>query len=271
MRFDARFIAAAAAASATLVACAADTTAPGVAGPRSMTVSFATSGSATGSASLASLVSGSAAATDSIRITRAQLVMARLELERSGASCTSEEVAGDDDRDYDDHDDCEELELSPTVVDLPVDSTVSNKLQVSVPSGTYSALEATIGPVKTKRGKGSTAFLAAHPDLANVSVRVEGTFNGKAFTYTGSPRAEFETSFNPPIVVDSSGINVTINVDLRTWFKNRAGDYIDPSTANGNGANAALVADNIRRSFRAFRDDDRNGHDDREERGGRRN
>jgi hypothetical protein len=268
MRIETRFIAAAVAASATLGACAADSsTAPGVAGPRSMTVSFTTAAAPGSSATLVSLGSSSAAATDSIRITKAQLVVSRIELVRSGATCTSTEAAGDDDH-GDDHD-CAELELAPTVIDLPVDSSVSSKLQVSIPSGTYSSLEAKIGPVKDKRGQGSTAFLAAHPDFAGVSVRVEGTFNGKAFTYTGAPKAEFETSFNPPIVVDSGGVNVTMNVDLRSWFKNRSGAYIDPSTANANGANASLVADNIKRSFKAFRDDDRNGRDDRDDHGGR--
>ncbi len=269
MRIDTRLIAATVAASATLGACSADTTAPRLAGPRTVSVSFTTVAPAGSSASLLSLASATAA-TDSIRITKAQLVVSRIELQKAGANtCASQEAAGDDEHDRDGkNSDCAELELAPTIVDLPVDSTITNKLTVSIPSGTYSSLEAKIGPVTGKRGQGSTDFLTAHPDFTNVSVRVEGTFNGKAFTYTGSPRIEFEKSFNPPIVVDSGAVNVTMNVDLRSWFKDRSGAFIDPSTANTNGANAALVADNIRRSFRAFRDDDRNGRDDHDEHGG---
>ncbi|MDB4898193.1 MAG: hypothetical protein JWN53_1, partial [Gemmatimonadetes bacterium] len=87
-------------------------------------------------------------------------------------------------------------------------------------------------------------------------------FNGTAFTYKGAPRAEFERAFNPPLVVDATPLNVTVGVDLDTWFKSSSGALIDPSTANAGGANAGVVAENIKRSFRAFRDDDRNGHDD---------
>lgn len=269
MRFDPRLIAATVAATATLGACSADTTAPGLAGPRTVSVSFTTAASAGSSASLIGLASATAA-TDSIKITKAQLVVSRMELQKAGSNtCTSTEAAGDDEHDNDGKDnDCAELELAPMIVDLPVDSSVTNKLTVSIPSGTYSSLEAKIGPVTGKRGKGSTDFLNAHPDFANVSVRVEGTYKGKAFTYVGSPRIEFEKSFNPPIVVDSGAVNVTMNVDLRSWFKDRSGAFIDPSTANTNGANAALVADNIRRSFRAFRDDDHDGRDDHDQHGG---
>ncbi len=266
MRLDTRLIAVAVAASAGLAACG-DSTAPAAGQP--MTVSFSTAAEAGSSASLASLEGGTAAATDSIRITKAQIVVSRIELQRSGASCTGAGVAGDDDSDKGDDTECPKLELSPVVVDLPVDASVVSKLKMSIPSGNYSSLEAKIGPVKSNKGQGSSAFLAKYPDLVDVSVRVEGTFNGKAFTYRGSPRVELKNKFDPPIVVDSGGINLTINVDLRSWFRNRSGGYVDPSTASVNGSTAALVADNIRRSFKAFRDDNRNGRDDRDERGHR--
>jgi hypothetical protein len=247
-----------------VAACAADSTAPG-AGGRSVTVSFLTAGTTTTSGALVptSGVLALASPADSLAITKVELVVARAELQRSGATCTSTADAGDDD--HEDDKSCEELELAPTLVTLPVQGTVANALNVTVPAGTYTALEAKIRPVRSngKGGSGSQAFLTAHPDLAGVSVRVAGTFNGKAFTYTGSPKSEFETSFNPPIVVDSTGAkNITINVDLANWFKNRSGALIDPSTANTGGTNEQLVADNIRRSFKAFRDDDRDGHDD---------
>jgi hypothetical protein len=51
-------------------------------------------------------------------------------------------------------------------------------------------------------------------------------------------------------------------MDLTTWFRTQAGALIDPSTANAGGPNAVLVAENIKRSFHAFRDDDRDGDDD---------
>ena len=233
-----------------------------------MTVSFSTSASTGASASL-SASAASAPSVDVLVISKAQIVLARLELERVGAECTSEEAAGDDNPHGDD-DSCAELELAPSVVDLPVNGSVATALNVTVPAGTYSSFEAKIRPVDTNRGHngaGSAAFLAAHPDLAGVSVRVEGTFNGKPFVYRGSPRTDLESSFNPPLTVTSAGANITVNVDLARWFKTASGAFIDPATGNAGGTNANLVAANIRQSFRAFRDDDRNGRDDHGEHG----
>lgn len=256
-------------ACAVLAGCAADSMGPNGTSPRSVSISFAATAANSASASLSS--SGalfSSAGVDAIVITKVELVVARLELQRVGATCTSDASAGDDDHGDDDR--CAELELAPSVVDLPVDGTVASKLQVAVPAGTYSALEAKIRPIRTNNGndgRGTSAFLAAHPDLAGVSVRVTGTFNGKPFIYTGSPKAEFETAFNPPVSVDSTGVNLTVHVDLSTWFRTNSGTLIDPATANAGGVNAALVTENIRRSFKAFRDDDHDGRDDHGEHG----
>jgi hypothetical protein len=258
-----------------IVACGAlacsDSTSP--AGGRPMTISFSTAaptGASLSSAADASREVSTASGSDALVITKAQLVVARIELQRVGATCTSTEATGDDAAEP--SDDCAELQIAPSIVDLPVNGTVASALSVAVPTGSYSALEAKILPLGADSrhgGRGSSTFLAAHPELAGVSVVVEGTFNGKAFVFKGAPRADLERTFSPPLVVDASAPNLTVDVDLATWFKSRTGALIDPSTANADGPNAAVVADNIKRSFHAFRDDDRNGHDDDEDRGGR--
>ena len=97
-------------------------------------------------------------------------------------------------------------------------------------------------------------------------MRVKGTYNGTAFTWTGAPEAQLEHTFSPALVIDAAGnltTNVTVSVDLTSWFRNSSGALIDPASANAGGPNAGVVSDNIRRSFRAFRDDDHDGQDDR--------
>jgi hypothetical protein len=246
------------------VACS-DSTSP--AAGRPVSVSFST-GTSSG-ASLARMTDPGASrdaatvpAADGLVITKVQLVVARMELERAGASCTSTEPVGDDEGDEHEHD-CPELHVAPALVEVPVNGTVVSPFTVNVPAGSYSALEAKIRPLhaESEHGRGSSAFLAAHPELNGVSVVVEGTFNGTAFTYKGAPRAEFEREFNPPLVVDKP-LNVTVHLDIASWFRTQSGAVIDPSTANAPGVNAATVAVNIMRSFHAFRDDDRDGHDD---------
>jgi len=245
-----------------LTACSSDSTNPGSITPGAVSLSFATTGSTTTSSSVATNPTGVlalAASTDSLVITKAQVVLARLELQRSGATCTSTEVAGDDDKV--DVSSCAELELAPSLVNLSVSGGVTQALNSSIPSGTYSAFEAKIRAVEAKKSA-STGFLAAHPEMVGASVRVEGTFNGKAFTYTGAPKAELEGLFNPPLVADSTGANITINVDLSNWFRTSTGTLVDPATANAGGTNAAMVSANIARSFKAFRDDNHDGRDD---------
>jgi len=268
---------------AGLAACAADSTAPGAAGRQSMTVSFTTAASSGASASRLGLDGLSRSITDTsgkdvMVITKAELVLARLELERADATCTSEEAAGDDDdhgsgehHDGDD-DKCAELELAPTAVSLPLDSSVTTALNVTVAPGTYSALEAKVRPIETNKGHfgaGTAAFIAAHPELVGVSVRVEGTFNGKAFTFTGSPRAELEIKFDSALVIADSAANITMHIDVAKWFKTNSGALIDPATALDGRSNANLVARNIRESIHAFRDDDCDGHDDHDRHGGK--
>ena len=199
--------------------------------------------------------------TDVLVISKVQVVLARIELERVAAGCQSGTAAGDDV--VDEHE-CSELELAPSLVELPVNSAITTALSVTVPAGSYSAIEAKIRALSPDgdQGNGSRAFLAAHRELAGVSVIVTGTFNGKAFTYMGAPRAEFEASFAPPLVVDAAPVNLTVAADVTTWFKTQSGLLIDPSSANAGGVNAGTVADNIRRSFKALRDNDRDGHDD---------
>jgi hypothetical protein len=245
------------------IACA-DGTSPGARRP--VSVSFSTGASTTPAfARLTSpTASFDAAATPAagvLVITKVQLVVARMELQRAGASCGSTAAAGDDQND--DHE-CAELQVAPSVVEVPVNGTVVSPFTVNLPAGSYSAIEAKIRPVRaeSEHGAGSSAFLTAHPELNGVSVVVEGTYNGTAFTYKGAPRAEFEREFNPPLVVDDKPLNVTVAMDLASWFRTQSGAVIDPATANAGGANAATVAENIRRSFRAFRDDDHDGHDD---------
>ena len=204
-------------------------------------------------------------------ITRAAVTLSRLELSTvDSAACdddaedhdarlvAADEHGSDDGNSADDR--CEQLETGPMLVELPVDNSVVSMLSLQIPPGNYEGLEARIHTVQ-RSDSGGAAFLAAHPEFANASVRVEGTFDGNPFTYTGSDNARLELRFEPPLAVGSTPTNLTVHVSIDRWFTDRDGALIDPSTANANGVNASLVADNIRRSFHAFEDRDRHGDD----------
>jgi hypothetical protein len=128
----------------------------------------------------------------------------------------------------------------------------------SVPAGTYDEVKFKIREPDDDTGADAT-FVAEHPDFAHTSVKVEGSFNGTPFAFVSDLEAELELDLSPPLVVDGSGTTeLTLFVDLGAWFRSAGGNLIDPST----GVSAALVADNIARSFDAFEDQNHDGSDD---------
>ena len=254
----------------TIAACSE---ASGPAGGSPLTVSFATvqgSGSTAGDRG----PSDTPPAAHTLAITSAEVVLDHIELAPTSTACPDTDTDANDDHGNDanrvgaaDHgtehnDACAELAAGPQLVDLPVGQSVVTMFNVTVLAGTYTELEARLSAANGSTAAGG-AFLTAHPDLAGVSVRVAGTFDGTPFTYTGRPHSHLEFEFEPPVVVGSTGVNVTVHVSLDRWFRDQNGELVNPATANAGGPNADLVAQNIRHSFRAFRDDHHRGDDGR--------
>ena len=253
-----------------LVLASACSSADRTAGPnaRPLSLSFTTrakaSPSVVGASSINQLTV--AAGGNTLVINKAQVVFSKIELAAvSTTACTGDDavqLVSTDMSGGGDNSECEELRADPALVALPVDASVTTALVSTVPAGTYTDFQARIRPVNPNTTAGA-AFLATHPTFAGVSVHVEGTYNGTAFTYDGESNAKLELAFSPPIVVmDASGLNITVNVDLSTWFRDGAGGLVDPATANTGGTNEALVEHNIHESFEAFEDDNHDGHDD---------
>jgi hypothetical protein len=262
---------AAIACGALLAACGSDSTG---ANAHRLSVSFTTH--AKSSTSSASGINASLTVTNggnTLVINKAQVVLSRIEVTTSStAACpgddedvsgqlvSSDGMGGGGTGEH--HgDECNELRADPAVVSLPTDASVTTSVVSTVPAGTYTDFEAKVRPVMGTSPT-ATAFLTANPTFDGVSAHVEGTYNGTPFTYDGAPRGKLELAFDPPLTVDASGLNITVNVDLASWFTDGSGGLIDPSTANSGGANEMLVRHNIHESFEAFEDEDHDGHDD---------
>lgn len=186
---------------------------------------------------------------DTLVIDSVFVVVRKLELKRTAAiACDSLSSSEDG---------CEELELGPFLVDLPLGTGADHQFTVAIDTGSYSKVEFEVH----KAESGDTAFLAAHPGYNGVSIRVVGKFNGTPFTYTTGLDVEQEIEFATPVVVGEGPTSFTLFVDISTWFKNGA-DLVDPASAMGGGGNVSLVHENIQNSFQTFEDDDHDGHDD---------
>jgi len=220
----------------------------------SVQVSFATRPagaplmSLTGLASDTQVVGGS-----TLIITKVELVLRQIELRRSDVTtCPAGTV---------DDDGCEEFELGPVLVDLPLTAGAEQAFAADVPAGTYGEVDFEIH--KPDDGDPTDqAFIQANPDFADISIRVTGTFDGTPFVHTTDLDVEQELTLVPDLVVaEGTSTNLTIFVDLSTWYV-IGGALVDPATANKGGANESAVNNNIKDSFKAFEDPDRNGSDD---------
>lgn len=181
-------------------------------------------------------------------ITKAQLVLRELELKLSTTESCATGTAADS---------CEEIELGPMLIDLPVTDVVASPITATVPTGTYREIEFDIR--RPGSDPADQAFVAANPNFNNVSIRLEGTFNGTPFVFTSELDQEVQIDFNPPVIITEGNNNATIAVDVRAWFRNPDGSIINPATANPGGTNTGVVSERIKTSLRAFEDDDKNG------------
>lgn len=170
---------------------------------------------------------------------------------------------GDDD--HADEDGCHSFNAGPYLLGLPLGTEVTRAFSVAVDTGTFDELRIKLHKPEDDSGDPrDIEFLNQHPEFDKISIRASGSFNGQPFVFETDVNAEQEMEFNPPLVITDAATNVdvTIRVDLTGWFANGAGGLVDPGTANKGGPNDNLVRDNIKDSFRAFRDDDRDGHED---------
>lgn len=184
-------------------------------------------------------------------ITKAQMVVRRVKLkpvETATSTCSDDDSASDD---------CPTIQTGPVLVDIPVTDNAVARVSANVPAGTYSRVSFRIH--KATDDAADAAFRAANPNFEDVSIRVEGTYNGTPFVFTTDMTEKQELTLASPLVVEEGTTpNLTIQVDMSSWFKSGS-TVINPATANKGGSNENLVKNNIRASLRAFRDDDRNG------------
>ncbi len=184
-------------------------------------------------------------------LSQVQLVLRDIRLKRADHAENCEDRA----------DDCEYFSTGPMLLDLPLGGLPEKLLSVEVDTGTYRQVEFRIH--KPEDDSGDSAFLAAHPDLTRISVRVSGRYDGRSFVYISDLNAKQRNDLTPPLVVNAKGAtDVTLKVNVARWFV-AGGRLIDPATAQKGQSNDNVVRDNIRDSFRWFEDEDHDGQDDR--------
>lgn len=191
--------------------------------------------------------------TNTLVLESVQLVLAKIELARPEAqNC---EVAAPDSTV------CDELQLQPAVVSLPLSAGgVIPDFAVPVDIGTFNRLQLEIHTVSDV----DAALAAAHPELKGASIRVVGHYNGAAFAFTTNLDVEQTLDLRTPthpdgvVVTATTPLNLSLMVDVSTWFQT-AGKLVDPTTALAGAPNEDMVKANIRASFKSFEDENLDG------------
>lgn len=225
---------------------------------------------------------------DEILVTKAQIVVKDVKLKTAVASCTDDD---DDDSSAsistsgslsiansgassrgtagirtsssdDDDDDCPTVRVGPYLVDVPVSGADGGRVAVEVPEGTYSSVRLSIHKVSSS-DSADLAFRQANPDFRGISIRLQGTYNGMPFTFVHDVNAKLDVPLTTPITIGEGGDDVTVTIDMKDWFVKPNGGLYSPAEGNTPGQVRATIQNNIRNAFRAFRDRNRDGKEDR--------
>lgn len=195
---------------------------------------------------------------DVIVLEKVELVLREIELKGNDDICSDDRAPADTAG----TDDCNEIEIGPMILDLPLTGSVEHTITAQVAEGVYDEIEFEVRKPEDDSAA-DLAFIRAHPEFEDISIRVTGTWNGEAFTYVSRRGFEQELELSTPLVLGAGSTDLTLSVDLGRWFANAgATGLVDPRLALDGLAFESLVEGNIRASFEAFEDHDRDGHDD---------
>lgn len=180
-------------------------------------------------------------------VSRIRVVIRDLKLEKADGNSS------------DDNDD-DEIKAGPFLLDLQGTTLENGAVQKVVDApftpGQYKEIKLKVHKPSSSQDGSTVSSDPAIAEMAskNASIIVDGTFNGAPFSYVTD--IEAQQKFEGNITLDA-GSNITLNVDPTNWF-GTATAPLDPTVA----ANKSAIDNNIRSSFRAFHDDNHDGHDD---------
>ena len=185
---------------------------------------------------------GALTAGGGVDVTRVRIVVERIKLEAAGSR--SVDSSGDASED--------EIVNGPFLLDLKdaaLAGGITQVFEVDAKPGTYKNLKFKLH----KLSGGDPQF----PGMADLSIAIEGTIGTRSFTFTSKVDGEQEPIVGTFTISDGTANNVTLSIDPSGWFV-KDGTLLDPTVE----ANRPEIENNIKASFKAFDDDDRNGKHD---------
>lgn len=173
----------------------------------------------------------------------------------TAAGSSADQSGGSQEAEIETESESDEVKIGPFLVDLKGDALTGTTLSkvfdaADVPTGTFREIKIIVAPDASVAPDGS-------------SVTITGASGTKSFTFKSSLHAAQKVE-SPVTIGAGSTQNVTLSIDPSGWFKDSAGNLLDPTDP----ANQSQIEDNVRKSIKGFCDQDRDGEDDATEHGG---
>ncbi|MBI4408536.1 MAG: hypothetical protein HY561_02430 [Gemmatimonadetes bacterium] len=229
-------------AGALVGACGEDATEPSP--QRTVAVRFGTAATSAGGVSAAVVPAFGSAALDEVlvtgtngtlSITDIRFIVEEFELKRADVDC---DTAANEDA-------CEKIEAPPSFVDLPLGPGAVTAASAQVETGSFEEIEFEVDDVEVDADDSAEEQAQTQALLATIrqtfpdwpgkaSMIVIGSFTptgGTARNFRVYFRAEIEIEreFEPPLVIDQTNRNLTIEVVPENWFKQPDGTVLDLS------------------------------------------
>ncbi len=177
----------------------------------------------------------------------------------TAARSAADQGGGSQEGEIENESESDEVKIGPFLVDLKGDALTGATLSkvfdaADVPTGTFREIKVIVAP---------DASVAPDGSSVTITGAITGASSTKGFTFKSSLHAAQKIESFVTIGADSTQ-NVTLSIDPSGWFKDSAGNLLDPTDP----ANQSQIEDNIRKSIKGFCDHDRDGEDDATEHGG---
>lgn len=204
---------------------------------------------------LAGVISQRLDVSNGITLTRARLLVRKIQLKTAEAAVATAQREEDDNAKIEGR---EELDAGPLVLDLSgtaLDGNVQKVIDVAVPAGTYKKVEFKIARASTDQSTSSDANVKALADK-QASLILEGTIDGQAFEFVSA--LEVKQEFEGTFVLGGEANNLTLNVDPSGWFTDGSGARLDPRDPSVR----STIESNIKSSMKMLDDDNHDGRED---------
>jgi len=154
-------------------------------------------------------------------------------------------------------DDSLDFKTEPQILNLDLSGGVNTLATAEIPMGNYHKVSFRIHKPEDDEDPGDSDFFESSSGNDRYSVVVKGHVGETPFTFRSRKTSKQRVDLDPALVIEEEGseVNVTLTVDVSSWFVDEDGNHLDPLDEGDENE----IDNAIRRSFRGFRDDDRSG------------